>query len=229
MTRHKDDLRHERKIVAPETFHQHLLHWIHIHRRGFISPFPPRQISNVYFDTYDFVSYRETLAGIALRRKVRFRWYGSSPTPAAGQLEVKIKHGLVGRKLTYPVDQDLYHGDMSWRSFVARLDSHLPPDGRRWLHEYPQPVLINRYTRHYFRTPDGKVRITVDHRLRAWDQRYKPSPNVSRGSNLPRSVVVEIKCTGEHLAVAAQLMGSLPFSVSKNSKYCTALQASHGF
>ena len=71
--------RHEVKFAAYATAIRGMLrHWLHMHPAGFFSPYPERQVNNVYFDTWDYRAYAENLAGVSERSKVRYRWYGDS-------------------------------------------------------------------------------------------------------------------------------------------------------
>ncbi len=221
--------RSETKLVAPEVLAPNVIEWLRLHPGGFFRPFPARTINNAYFDTFDYASYEASLAGIADRCKVRLRWYGSSRMPHSGQLEVKLKRGLAGWKLTYEMSGQPGEEGVGWQRLVRGWCERLEPAGARWLPEYPQPVLTNRYHRHYFSTADGTVRVTVDVGLEFWDQRYKPYPNTTVRTHVPRNTVVEIKCATEHRQLATELMAGLPIQMSRNSKYCSGLQASHGF
>ena len=42
--------RYEIKFVAYEGNFHTLLHWLHMHPAGFISPYPDRRVNNIYFD-----------------------------------------------------------------------------------------------------------------------------------------------------------------------------------
>lgn len=218
------DARHEIKLVAPESEYHHLLQWFRIHSGGFVETYPARRINNVYFDTPDYAAYAESLAGVSSKAKVRFRWYGTSALPDSGRLEVKVKRNLLGRKIVYPIDAPL-SGGMTWREIICEMTRRLPWEGKRWLHAYCQPAIVNRYTRHYWAAEQGDVRATVDVNHRVYDQRYKPHPNVAHPANMSRSIIVEVKCAREHSRLAEELMKGLPLVVSRNSKYCSGVRA----
>jgi hypothetical protein len=69
-----DPLRYEVKYVARATELHRVLTWVRNNRAGFREPYPPRQVNNVYFDTFDHFAYVENLSGASARSKVRFRW-----------------------------------------------------------------------------------------------------------------------------------------------------------
>lgn len=207
-----------------ELEYRFLLHWLKTHHRRFVEVHPVRQVNNVYFDTPGYAAYAESLAGISCRAKVRFRWYGTAAIPDRGRLEVKVKRNLLGWKLAYPIDATFSEG-MSWREIIREMLRRLPLEGKRWLHEYSHPTILNRYRRHYWAAEFGKVRVTLDFDHRVYDQRYKPLPNTRRIANMGRSVIIEVKCARKHSHRAAELMKGLPLVVSRNSKYCSGLRA----
>lgn len=222
------DARLEVKFVSPAVHLDGVLQWVQLHRAGFISPYPGRWVNNVYFDTHDFASYEENLAGASARVKVRYRWYGEDRAPAKGVLEVKCKRNHVGWKLQYPVRRSPYQAGDTWRDVRAGIRDELPKDGYSWLAGHPLPVLINRYFRRYFATRDGGVRLTVDAKQSAWDQRFRPSPDFGRRASLPDTVVVEMKCDRERAAAASHLLRDIPVRSGRHSKYISGVWGLYG-
>lgn len=219
-----DLLRYEVKYVARATELHRLLSWVRISQAGFTEPFPPRQVNNVYFDTFDQFAYAENLSGASARSKIRFRWYGEVDEPEKGTLEVKRRRGGVGWKLSYRVGPVSLIG-VSWRRFRRTLREQLPDDARIWLDANPQPVLINRYRRRYFLSRDGRVRLTVDWDQRVYDQRLCATPNLTRRANLPDTLVVELKFDRADRKIANRYAQGIPIRLSRNSKYVIGVQA----
>ena len=106
-----------------------------------------------------------------------------------------------------------------------RLRASLVPEGKLWLDAHPTPVLINRYDRLYFETPDGSLRATLDRHQAVFDQRLKSRPNLRYRSNLPDSVVVEIKFHRADRRRATEVIEGLPLRVSRNSKYVIGVRS----
>jgi hypothetical protein len=230
MTPHDNKpLRHEIKFVAPGLMYHQILHWLRVHPTAFLVAHPSRRVNNIYFDTSQYDAYRDNLVGMSARAKVRFRWYGESETPSPGQLEVKCKRSRVGWKWDYPIAQAPYAKPGSWETIKQLLLDQLPNEGKRWLYEFSQPVLLNRYTRDYLISFDKKIRATVDYRQVVYDQRYKPSPNFLHKANLPETVVLEIKFSQEHASLASEVIAHIPLRVSRHSKYVVGVKAIHGF
>ena len=223
------DARLEIKFVADEHHAPLLASWFAAHPACFAEPFPARWVNNVYFDTHDYLAFRQNLSGASQRYKIRYRWYGAPDQPGNGTLEVKCKRNFYGWKLRYPDTQALFqHGDR-WQAIQRRLAARLPPAGRIWLESNPQPVILNRYHRRYLVTHDQKVRATIDTRLAVCDQRYKPVPNLTRVASTPGLVVVELKFERSERERAARLVEGLPLRVSRHSKYVTGVQSVQGY
>lgn len=221
--------RREIKFVADDTEAGRLAHWLQLHPAGFRSPYPGRWINSIYFDSYHFAAYRQNLAGVSERTKVRYRWYGPDLHPGPGALEVKCKRNQFGWKLRYPVDRMVHIEDHRWRELFAQIMDRLPPQGRIWLLSNPQPAILVRYRRRYFETRDGRIRATIDEQQRVYDQRYKPYLNVTRCSNLCRTAVFELKFERGERETAAGILTGMPLRVSRNSKYVAGLRSVHRF
>lgn len=217
--------RHEVKFTSRQHNFQRLMNWIRLHPAAFTSRFPPRMIHNVYFDTPDHSAYRDNLAGISSRSKVRYRWYGQERTPMAGTLEVKRRRNCFGWKVGFPVKDAPYQLGDRWTTIRERISSQIEQAGQAWLHANPMPVLLNEYSRQYFVSGDGTIRITVDTGLRTWDQRFKSCPNLTHTGMLQPVVVVEVKFDRENRDAASMVLLGMPIRVSRNSKYATGLQS----
>ena len=220
--------RHEFKFVASETDYHVILSWLKLQAPGFRRAYPPRRVNNVYFDRIDYDAYGESVAGTSARVKVRYRWYGKTPYPAAGRLEVKLRQNRVGRKLRYPVDT--LDGSMQdWVTVKRRILDALPSDGRGWLLEYSNPLITNHYERDYWVSSDGVIRATLDRDQVVYDQRYAQTPNTSRRALLDRTMVLEVKCAVQDAETVSRLVSTLRLPLSRHSKYCNAVKAVAGY
>ena len=218
------NLRLEIKFVAPEPEMDRLRQWIRLHSAGFYSPYEPRWVNNVYFDTYQYFSIAENLAGASRRAKLRYRWYGEAEYPGPGMLEAKCKRNSFGWKHAFEAESP-YEERADWRDIHRRLWEQMDIEGKRWLEAHPHPVLINRYLRQYYVSRDGKVRATIDVKQRMFDQRYKPHPNVTHVANIPRTLILELKFAPEDRGLATSIIRRLPVRLSRHSKYLTGASA----
>jgi len=217
--------RHEVKFAAYSTEYGRLRQWLCMHPAGFVSPYPARPVNNVYFDTFDYRAYAENLAGISERSKVRYRWYGDSPGPAAGSLEVKRKKNHFGWKLRYMISDAPWREGDGWNTIRERLRAALSPEGRLWLDSNPLPIMLNRYRREYFCTADGAVRATIDTHQHVFDQRYGDMPNFSRPAIMQDTLVVEFKFAREDRQQVVAMLQGFPLRIGRHSKFMNASRA----
>jgi hypothetical protein len=219
-----DDARYEVKFVADATRYHELERWILLNPAGFRTSYPPRQVNNVYFDSQDLHAYAENLSGASARSKVRLRWYGETNRPESTILEVKRRRNHLGWKFHYPGGA-LDFGALAWLGLRRQIRKRLSPEGRIWLDTHPQPVLINRYHRQYFESPEGRLRATLDWRQTVLDQRLKARPNLRQCANLPDTLVMEIKFHRADYALGSAVTRETPIRVSRNSKYMIGVQS----
>jgi len=225
MLRVPADARHEVKFVTEAIRYHEIRHWLRMHPALFISAYPPRTIHNIYFDSHNYTAYTDNLMGESSRIKLRYRWYGDSDLPTAGQLEVKCRRNLYGWKQIYKIPEAPYAAGDDWRTVRGKIRAQLPPEGLRWLDANPFAALMNRYHRDYFATLDGGIRVTLDTASVVYDQRIKPSPNVRHKAHALDTVVVEIKFSRSERQRASELLHNLPIRVSRHSKYIVGMQA----
>jgi len=220
------DARLEIKFASYRSKLDRVLNWIRLHPAAFYAPHPDRWVNNVYFDTLNNAAYVQNLSGASSRVKVRYRWYGEAQQPGPGVLEVKCKRNFFGWKMRFPCpDLPEVAARHDWRDIQHILHEQLPHDGRLWLQTYPAPTILNRYFRRYFVSHDNKVRITVDTDQAVWDQRYKSVPNYDQSSNLPDTLVVEVKFAREDRNLASDMIQTMPIRVSRHSKFMNGLRA----
>jgi len=223
-----EDARSEIKFVSYASNLHCLLSWIHLHSFGFYSPFPVRQVNNVYFDGHNFSSYTENISGASERTKVRYRWYGTSIEPSAGTLEIKRKRNFFSWKLYHQVKSKPYKPEMTWSSIRKNIRIQISDEGRFWIDTNPFPILLNQYCRMYFVSGDERIRITIDTNQAVYDQRFRSKPNFTSKANLPDILIVEIKFDRRDWKYASQSIQGIPLRVSRHSKYITGFSAISG-
>lgn len=217
--------RYEVKFVAMATEMPRLCRWIRLHKEGFLMSFPDRTVNNAYFDSNDYDAYGDSLSGASIRRKLRYRWYGESRVPDCGVLEVKLRRSQFGSKYLYPVATSPITDGPNWRSILTSIRRQVPLAARLLLDYHSFPVLINRYTRQYFISTDGSLRITVDTGLSIYDQRYKSLPNTTRKATTPDVLILECKADQDLHDRISDAIANLPIRVSRFSKYGTGVTA----
>lgn len=217
--------RYERKFIVEGIDEHQIMALVKLHPALFVMPFPPRWVNNIYLDTADLKNYKDNVDGAVDRRKIRLRWYhGLFDQTTSTVLEFKVKRGLVGWKVQYPLGRFQLGGHFS-NAYLQNYfqGSSLPPDVA-FLLRCQQPVLINRYKRWYFATLDGRFRITIDADMVFYhiDQiinsfRYRYAADHFR--------VLELKYQKIDDPVAGKVASFFPFSVYKNSKYVLGMES----
>ena len=71
--------RYELKLICNGQWLAQTRSWIRLHPIGFTTAYSPRQVNNIYLDTPTFDTLNANLTGVSKRKKLRLRWYGSSP------------------------------------------------------------------------------------------------------------------------------------------------------
>ena len=219
----QEGLRLELKFATDAAVRHEIELWLRTCALAFRQVHPPRLVNSLYFDSLDADALAAKLAGVSVREKVRYRWYGDARAPAPGQLEVKRRANGLGWKDTYRVATP--PAASTRVGFVRALRAAVPPPARAWLDAYPEPMLINRYRRAYFACARGEVRATVDHQIQVWDQRLGAFPQMTRAAAMPALVVLELKLPPDLRARVAAALADLRHVQSAVSKYELGLRA----
>ncbi len=172
--------------------------------------YPDRRVNSIYFDDANFDALNENFAGIGFRRKYRIRWYGTDlkflKKPV---LETKIKVNKLGYKKHQPLDSMVF-SDM--RERAMRLESIRSRNLK--------PNVIVSYDRTYYLSQDKLVRATVDRNLAYFslaNSVIEPIPATDP------AIILEIKYAEHDESLADNYMQAIPYRLSKNSKYATAV------
>lgn len=215
--------RYEKKYVCAVDLAPVLEAWIRCHFAGFRTAFPPRRVNNVYFDSHSWTDLWENLSGASERMKLRLRWYGDDEDAVIGQLEMKRKCGELGHKVTQVRVRPLDLTSTTWPQLMSSLASEdLGEIGGALAHR-SCPIVINRYSRSYLCTADGRVRLTVDSDMEFYWQTLSRTPNLRRAQPRQGAIVVELKAgVADHDALARVASG-FPFRQTAYSKYKNCL------
>jgi hypothetical protein len=163
-----------------------------------------------YFDTPDFLTYREHGADRPFRFKVRTRSYLDS-----GETMFEVKLGrpdgrTIKRRLTYPFDRR----DQITSAASRHLSAALRAAGRKLPRELA-PTCVTLYRRTTFLTADSSTRITVDH-----DLAFRDADGAADGPE--DLVLVEVKSAAETTQVDRAL-NALGIDPVRISKYCVGV------
>ncbi len=111
--------RYELKQVYSRLLLPELHSWVKVHPAAFRLTYPPRQVNSIYFDTLDLDTFNDHLEGVPIRRKLRYRWYGTNlGLGQTGQVEVKNKSELAGWKLIEKLDASFDFEHNHWATIT---------------------------------------------------------------------------------------------------------------
>ena len=216
--------RYELKLLCPAHMAAQTRMWMRRHPAGFRVAYPPRRVNSIYLDTPGLSRLTANLDGLAVRSKLRLRWYGNALTVIHPHLELKHRNNLLGRKEQIPLSCDL---DLRgpWSTILGNVLACLEPSWRLRFRSTTQPTLLNRYLREYYVTPDGAVRVTLDTEQIAYDQRFSARPNMRCRLPIEDVVVIEIKADEIYADRIQEIANAFPISRTRNSKYAKGLLA----
>ena len=217
------DGRYERKFVVDRLNYWQIESIIRHHPVAFKEIFKKRQINNIYLDTVDFKTYFDNVYGNTTRIKVRIRWYGDTFGPVDKPvLELKIKNGLAGRKLSFPLNPFVLDKTFDQETLKRALNhEELPVWVKEKLSGY-YPALLNCYLRKYFASPGRKVRITIDEKMTYYGISARSNSFIQKYEE-KRAVILEMKYDLEMAYVASDISQRFPMRMTKSSKYVNGI------
>ncbi|MBG30824.1 MAG: hypothetical protein CMI31_12600 [Opitutae bacterium] len=192
---------------------------------GFRSTYPPRQVNSVYFDSHDFRAIDHSLSGSSIRQKARLRWYGEIEDANQPTLELKCKQGHLSWKILRSTKLSINPNASDWATAFRNEDGDCAISTIRNLLPvtHHRPTTLVSYTRKYYESYDGRIRVTLDEDLAFRDQALVSRPNFHCVRLHPEKLVLEIKLAEENLSILRDLAKTLPFVPQRFSKYCEAL------
>lgn len=216
--------RYERKFFVSQLTKEEIESIVQLHPAMFSEIYHRRYINNIYLDTNDFSNYVDSIDGLACRVKVRIRWYkelfGTVEKPV---LEMKIKKGLLGRKVSYPIRPFLFDDNFSSECILKTFRESEIPDLIKTKIFFLKPVLLNRYNRRYFQSADGNYRITIDDSLVFY--RYNNLKNSFLNKVADRNnTILEIKYDNGNESEAKKITNFFPFRINRISKYLDGIE-----
>ena len=219
-----NQLRYELKMVSDAQSLSKIKQWVRLHPAGFKVAYPARCVNNIYFDTFGNDSFLDHVNGVNRRRKLRFRWYGSSFEEVQGHLEVKQKINRLGGKLNLPVEKSFSLLSTDWKSICAIFFEETNGVIREML-SVSKPVLINRYDRDYFVTADKRIRLTLDYKHTVYDQRFLTIPNLKYKQPVLDKVIIEVKTDVKNSDDLADILSRFPLRITQNSKFLDSMES----
>jgi SPX domain protein involved in polyphosphate accumulation len=210
--------RYELKMVYDETLLEELRSWVNVHPSAFNTAYPPRWVNSLYMDTLDLDTFNDHLAGVPVRRKLRFRWYGENLQYARGFMEIKNKSERVGWKIIQPVDREFDLATMDWVEIMDGLRSGTTDIVSELVH-VSRPVVLTVYLREYYVSADRPIRLTIDSELHAYEQLFTVKPNLWFRQFVEPKIVVELKSDVSNAGELSDILAHFPIRANRYSKY----------
>ncbi len=221
--------RFERKFVVKDMHYHQVIQQVRNNSAAFSGLFYPRHINNIYFDTNDLDFFFDNVSGKGSRKKARIRWYddllGNISKPV---LEFKMREGMVGNKLSYPLSPFTLDTSFSMKVIEEVLHKSDLPERVKSIMLMLRPSLLNRYNRQYFISFDNKFRLTVDDELTYFG--LNSGINNLMEKHQSDDVIVELKYDHKYDGKeAAEVTNELPFRLTKSSKYVVGFELTHPY
>jgi SPX domain protein involved in polyphosphate accumulation len=221
--KNNDGLRCERKFLVSDLSVDELEDVILHHPAMFTPIFSERYVNNIYFDSLEFMSYRQSIEGLDQRKKIRIRWYGDLSGPIKNPvLETKKKWGTVGKKEIYPLSNFKFEDFFSEAATLDLIKKVSLTENLKKDLYFLEAKLINRYNRKYFLSANGCYRITLDFNIFFYPVRPFP-PAFFKNTICEPYSVLELKYNHVHDNEASKITSHLPFRLTKSSKYVSGV------
>jgi len=215
--------RRERKGVVTPAADGWLERAVREHPALFVTAHPERMVTTVYFDTADGRLAASNLIGAVERMKIRARWYGPLVgIVSSAALEFKKKVGEVGFKTTVPLEPFEVPATRDLTALARQVQGFEGYPAALVEFRELRPAVITSYRRQYFRSRDGRFRLTIDRDIQSYGL---ASP--AMGSRLTPirhpEIVVELKYDAALEDDADRVWAPLGLRVQRNSKYLNGI------
>ncbi len=216
--------RFERKFFISELSVEEIKSIVRLHPAIFSEVYYPRNVNNIYLDSFGNKSYFDNVDGNNDRTKFRIRWYGDIfgiiEKPV---LEKKVKKGLLGSKSLFPINSILIDKNLTIDTIKNTLHDSKIPDDIKFEVLCLKPVILNHYKRKYFQSADGNYRFTMD-----WDLQFYRidcyNNTFQYRINSDLTVILELKYNFDNNSGADFITNCLPFRLTKSSKYVEGIE-----
>jgi hypothetical protein len=199
---------------------------------------PTYPIVSLYYDNDERDCYWEKVRGVASRKKLRVRVYGSSDGRVPPTAFIEVKHKCEGRgvkrRVQLPIEQALRIGEGLWPDGLnlGELDRrvirevHDIVDRRKF-----RPALVMRYTRSAYCSSDSAsdLRVTFDTGIFCRIDNLIPEPDDRRFDAANEmhpdgEAVLEVKITGCIPYWLSRMIVEAGCRLQSHSKYSNALE-----
>jgi len=218
------DWRYERKFLINNRFQRSISQELKLHPSIFSEAYPERRVNNFYYDDISFASFFNNVMGVSARKKTRIRYYGRTIGKIISpRLELKIKNGLLGTKVSYPLKNFNIAHEITRDTVNKAVYSSLSDDLRPNILSL-NPILLNTYKRKYYLSQDKKYRVTMDYDLKFY-RLDRLKNNLLAPVELINTVILEIKYSSADDDRLSEITNNWPYRLTKSSKYVMGVEA----
>ena len=210
-------MRREIKIPIHKNNYFNFKSWIDLTKNCY-HEYSDRNVNSIYFDTENFQSAQDNLAGISERKKYRVRWYNDDVKNLIH--EIKIKKNNLGKKISLKSKSDL----KDIKIFFSHTNNLFKNENARNFKENInhfdlKPIMKISYVRSYY-IFKNQIRITFDRNLK-----YHLFSNDRKINEkfLDNMCVIEFKYSENNNILAQEILQNSNFVPKRFSKYLRSL------
>ena len=218
----------EIKFITHEMNYPLVVNWIKLNKENFKKRYSDRIVNNIYFDSFDYEAFKDNIYGSSSRLKIRYRWYSHFKDQNSGNLEFKFKRNIFGWKKRYKIPYLKIDSKLKLNHLKKVLKQNLSGYDQLIFESNCEPKIINQYKREYYENYNQKFRITIDTSHNIYDQRFKKKVNLTNKTLIQKYIVVEFKFHRNNIDLSKSMLKSLPFRISRNSKYINSIRSVSG-
>ena len=220
-----ENYRYERKFFISELTRQEVESIVRLHPAIFSEIYHQRFVNNIYLDSPDMRSYLDNIDGSQRRMKIRIRWYGDLfGTIEEPILELKIKDGLLGRKVSFALNPfSIDEKSFRFGEIIDAVRGPDVPDSVKMEFAALEPILLNRYRRRYYISADGNYRITIDSDT-VFYRINTHNGSLSHKLTDRTNTILELKYDQDRDHYARRIAGHFPFRMTRSSKYTSGIE-----
>ena len=186
-----------------------------LYKNGLTETYQPRNVSSIYYDSFDYSAAQSNLSGNLTRRKFRLRWYETNYPQKSATFEIKEKHNKDGMKRSFDVEIDYENKHSKIKKKIASSLGNL----NILFAFYNDPKTIVRYKRKYFENDARDLRVTLDTNIEYVPQLFNDRINVSRFVKSNPQYVMELKYLNANQENVESMLKDATFINYRNSKY----------
>ncbi len=222
------DSRLEIKFITQDLNYPLVVNWIKLNKENFKKRYLDRIVNNIYFDSFDYEAFKDNIYGSSSRMKVRYRWYSHFNEEKKGKLEFKFKRNIFGWKRRFEVPGLKINSNLRLKKLKEIIKDNLSGYEKIIFENNCEPKIINQYKREYYENYNKKFRVTIDTLHNIYDQRFYKKVNLVKKTLIQKYVIVEFKFDRDSSHLSKEMLKTLPFRISRNSKYINSIRSVSG-